>query len=94
MATAPKQARFDPKEIGARVKKARKLRGLSTEKLAEKARIGVDSLYKKQRGEQPFYFEELSRVCEALNAPTLFPFLEWDAARMVDKQLGRDSNGQ
>lgn len=85
--------RFDPRVIGKRVRDARTDRAhLTTEQLAGKAGIGIDSLYKKQRGVQPFYLEELSRVCDVLETPSLFPFLEWEVAVLVDKMLNRSGS--
>jgi transcriptional regulator with XRE-family HTH domain len=89
MTPATKPPRFDRVRIGKRVSEARKAAKLTTEELAAKAGIGADSLYKKQRGDQPWYFDELSRVCEILEAPSLFPFLDWETAHAVDKLLGR-----
>jgi hypothetical protein len=92
-ATVTTKLRFDPRVIGKRVRDARRERAkLTTAQLADRTAIGLDSLYKKQRGIQPFYLEELSRVCDVLGAPTLFPFLEWEAAALVDKILDRASS--
>jgi hypothetical protein len=88
--STPKTDRFSAQTIGQRIKDARRHRvkpPLSTEKLAERAKIGVDSLYKKQRGEQPWYMDEVSRVCEVLDAPYGFPFIEWGEARMLEDLL-------
>lgn len=86
-----KPQRFDPAEIGGRVRKERRKRGLSTEKLAERVAIGADSLYKKQRGVQPWGMDEVSRIAEAFDAPPGWPFIDWDAATMLERQLGRRS---
>jgi transcriptional regulator with XRE-family HTH domain len=91
MPTKPhKPPRFDQKVIAARIRAERKRHGLSAEDLAEQAKIGVESLYKKERGEQPFYMDEITRICDVLETPSLFPFLDLDAARLADKLLGRD----
>ncbi len=81
------EKRFDDKVIGARVKRARLKKKWSTETLATKTGIGVDSLYKKQRGETPFSFDELHRIGEALEAPRLFPILDWTVAHLVERLL-------
>jgi hypothetical protein len=80
--------RYDDKEIGARIRKARRTKTrLSTEAFAPLVHIGAEALYKKERGDAPFYLEELNRICERLEAPYLFPFLEWGEALLVERLL-------
>lgn len=86
VASTKKPARFDPAEIGERVKKARRKKGLSTEALAAQVGIGKDSLYKKQKGTQPWYMDEVSRIAELLEAPPGWPFIDWDAATLLERQ--------
>lgn len=86
-----KTPRFDNRLIGRRIREAREAKGLTTETLATASRIGVDSLYKKQRGVAPWYFDELHRVCEVLNAPRYFPILDWNESLLVERLL-RESN--
>lgn len=85
----PKPQRFDPKVIAARVRTAREAHDMTAKELAAAIGIGKDALFKKEKAENPFYLDELSRIADALNAPSLWPFLEWDAAGLADKLLGR-----
>jgi transcriptional regulator with XRE-family HTH domain len=86
-ATVKPPKRFDSKVIGARIAAARKAKGWSTEVLAARVHLSADALYKKQRGAAPFFFDELSRICDELGAPRLFPFLEWSEALLVERLL-------
>jgi transcriptional regulator with XRE-family HTH domain len=78
---------FDRKTVGQRVKAARKAKKWSTEKLAEETGIGVEALYKKQRGAAPFDLDELPLIRDALEAPGLFPLLDLEQAEWMDKML-------
>jgi hypothetical protein len=91
----PRQAnppRFDQVTIGRRMRKAREMKHLSRLKLIAKAGIGMteDQLRHKESGKNPFYMRDLSSLCDALEAPSLFPFMEWGEAKLADKLLGRD----
>lgn len=86
---APPEMRFDPRAIGKRMRKAREKAGLSQAKLAKRVNLTEDALRKKEKGENPFYLDEISRICEVLRAPSLFPFMEWGEAALADKLLGR-----
>lgn len=81
--------RFDPAEIGRRLRKARRDAHLSMAELGRRVGLSEDALRKKEKGENPFYLDEISRICEELDAPTLFPFMEWGEAKLADKLLGR-----
>lgn len=81
--------RFDQATVARRMRAARKDAGLTTEELAEGAKVGLEALYKKMRGSAPFQLDELSRLCDVLKAPSLFPFLDWDVAALADKLLDR-----
>jgi transcriptional regulator with XRE-family HTH domain len=81
---------------------ARDDKGWSRSELIRRAGIAMeeDALRKKEKGENPFYFSELSAFCDALEAPRLFPIMPWGEARLADKLLGlekpsesRDSRG-
>ena len=72
---AKPEMRFDPKIIGRRMRKAREQAGLSRVKLGERVNLTEDALRKKEKGDNPFYLDEISRICEALRAPSLFPFM-------------------
>ena len=91
--TPPKPARFDQKTVGRRIRDARRTAGYTAEQLGAKVGIGPDAMLKKEKGVAPFFLDELSRICDLLDAPRLFPFLEWDAARLVDRLLSGDKNG-
>lgn len=79
--------RFNQAEIGMRIRRAREKAGLSASRLGELVGISEDSMLKKEKGVAPFYFPELSRICDVLRAPTLFPVLEWDTAWLVERLL-------
>lgn len=67
---------------------ARRHRRLTIERLARAAGLGTDTLRKKEKGVNPFYLEEISRLCDILDAPSIFPFLDWGEARTLDRQRG------
>jgi transcriptional regulator with XRE-family HTH domain len=72
---------------------ARDENGWSRSELIRRAGIAMeeDALRKKEKGENPFYFAELSAFCDALEAPRLFPIMPWGEARLADKLLGLDN---
>jgi transcriptional regulator with XRE-family HTH domain len=90
---APPPPRFDQVTIGERMRDAREKRKLSRVGLIKLAGIamGEDALRKKESGENPFYFAELSALCDALEAPRLFPIMPWGEARLADKMLGLEN---
>jgi transcriptional regulator with XRE-family HTH domain len=79
--------RYDEAVIAQRIARARAARGLTKQGLAAKAGIELWSYTKKEKGKLSFHVEELARVCEALDAPSTFPFLEWDRAALADRVL-------
>lgn len=87
-------ARFDQKTIGDRMRRAREAAGLSRAALGSQVGLTDDSLRKKEKGVNPFYFDELSRICDLLDAPSLFPILEWGEAFLADKVLGRSKDSK
>jgi transcriptional regulator with XRE-family HTH domain len=87
MATPGRGRRFDQAVIGQRIREARKSRGYTAESLGEAVGIGPDAMLKKEQGNAPIFMDELTRICDLLDAPRLFPFLDWDAARLVDRLL-------
>jgi transcriptional regulator with XRE-family HTH domain len=94
MVSLVKTPRFDPVEVPARLRKARESHGLSRPALLKRLKSGglvmeEDTLRKKEAGENPFYLDEIRRICDALEAPSLFPFMEWGEAKLADKLLGR-----
>ncbi len=89
MARRTATPRFDPAEIGRRMRKARQAAHLSMAKLGKRVAMSADTLRKKETGANPFYLDEISRICDVLDAPTLFPFMEWGEAKLADKLLGR-----
>ncbi len=92
MARRTPTPRFDPAEIGRRMRRARQAAHLSMARLGKKVGLSEDALRKKEKGENPFYLEEISRICDELDAPSLFPFMEWGEARLADKMLGRSGD--
>lgn len=85
-----KPRRFDQAQIGRRIRAARKLRGYTSAQSLGAAMTPVveeSTMLKKEKGVAPFTFEELSDICDILNAPTLFPFLDWDVAWLVERML-------
>lgn len=82
--------RFDQATIGRRVRERRKKKRLSAAALGELVGIDESAMLKKEKGKAPFFFDELARICDRLEAPTLFPILDWDTAWMVDRYLPPD----
>ena len=80
--------RFDSAKVPQRMRWAREHRGLSRPKLAKRVGMSKDQLRKKEDGTNPFYLGEIRKICDVLEAPYLYPFLEWEAARLADKLLG------
>lgn len=88
MASAHPPLRFDPEIVVARIREARETRAkMSRTELAAAAGMPRWALYKKERGTAPFSLEEISRLSDALGAPRLFPFLDWDTASAVQRML-------
>jgi transcriptional regulator with XRE-family HTH domain len=85
-----RRPRFDQVTIGKRMRAARDAKGWSRAEFIRRAGIAMeeDTLRKKEKGENPFYFAELSAFCDALEAPALFPIMDWGEARLADKLLG------
>lgn len=82
--------RFDREEVGKRIRQARKDRGFpSAQKFAAKLGIGWSAYYKKEQGRSPFDLDELNRICDLLDAPSLFPFVDWEKGRTLDEILDR-----
>jgi transcriptional regulator with XRE-family HTH domain len=79
--------RFDQVTIGQRIRAKRDELGYSARSLGELVGIDESSMLKKEKGVAPFYFVELTRICDLLQAPTLFPILDWDAAWLVERLL-------
>lgn len=79
---------WDPDVIRARMVAARKHKGLSMKEAGIKAGMGEWSWYKKEPGEVQFLPEECIRFAEAIGAPSLFPFYDWDHAAELDERLG------
>lgn len=82
--------RFDQATIGKRIRERRDAKGFSAKQLGELVGIGEDSMLKKEKGVAPFYFHELAKICDVLEAPRLFPILAWDVAWMVERLLPPD----
>jgi transcriptional regulator with XRE-family HTH domain len=79
--------RFDQETIGRRIRDARKAKGYSAAGLGALVGIDESAMLKKEKGKAPFFFNELSRICDILEAPRLFPCLEWDVAWLVERML-------
>ena len=91
----PAKNRFSQKLIASRIKSARADAGFNAKEMAAKAGIEQWSYYKKESGDAPFRLEEIERVCDQLpRCPSLFPFLDWDAAVLADRLLGRGNAGR
>jgi transcriptional regulator with XRE-family HTH domain len=90
VAKQPGPPRFDQATIGERMREAREKRGWSRTKLIKESGLAMqeDTLRKKENGDNPFYFHELTAFCDALEAPSLFPIMPWGEARLADKLLG------
>lgn len=79
--------RFDPETIADRVKAERMRRGWTVEEFAAKAGIGRWNVYKKDNKTSYWDLEDLSRVAEVFDAPTLWPILEWRLAEAIDNWI-------
>lgn len=60
---------IDYKRIGERIKRFRSMRGLSQEKLAERAQISNTYLSRVENGRRQASLEVLTRIAAALNIP-------------------------
>lgn len=87
MPLATGEPRFDQATIGMRIREKRSELGYSAASLGARVGISEDSMLKKEKGVAPFYFAELARICDLLEAPALFPILAWDVAWMVERLL-------
>jgi hypothetical protein len=90
VAKQPAPPRFDQETIAKRMREAREVKGWSRTTLIKNSGLAMqeDTLRKKENGDNPFYFDELSAFCDALDAPQLFPIMPWNEARLADKLLG------
>lgn len=91
MLSLVKPPRFDALTISARMRWGREHRDFTLESLGERVGMAADTLRKKEKGENPFYLDEIARICDVLDAPSLFPFMDWGEAKLADKLLGRES---
>lgn len=89
MLSTVKSHRFDPQEVARRLRKAREDADLTQAELAKRVGMSEDQLRKKETGTNPYYLDEIARICDELDAPSLFPWMEWGEARLADKLLGR-----
>lgn len=88
----PPKHRFEPAIIADRIRRAREAAGMSRKEMAANADIPRWAYYKKEKGDAPFYLDEIERVCDALpGCGSLFPFLDWDAAILADRMLNRSN---
>ncbi len=80
---------WDPETIRERMVAARKRLRLSKKQAGAKAGMGEWSWYKKEpRDGDGFTLEQCVTFAEAVGAPTLFPFYDWDHADEIDERLG------
>lgn len=80
---------WDPEIIRVRMVAARKRLGLSRKEAGDKAGMGEWSWYKKEpSGGDGFTPEQCVTFAEAVGAPTLFPFYDWDHADEIDERMG------
>lgn len=80
--------RFDPEEIGRRVRAARLAHdNMTSEKLGDLIGMAANTLAHKEVGTSPFFLGELSRIADALDAPPLWPFLDWEAAQLLARVM-------
>jgi transcriptional regulator with XRE-family HTH domain len=82
--------RFDQKIIGKRIRDKRREQGYSAASLGKRVGIDESAMLKKEKGVAPFFFDELTRICDVLAAPRLFPVLEWDVAWLLERMLPPD----
>lgn len=75
-------------EIRDAMEKRRKAEDLSVEQAAEMAGMGsAASWYKKVQGATPFKVEEIGLFAAAIGAAPGWPFIEWSAAKWLEKEL-------
>lgn len=70
---------FD-RAVGARIRRFRKLRGLTQQQLAEMIGISFQQVQKYEHGANKISFERLHKLCEIFEVP-LDAWLEGDAPR-------------
>jgi transcriptional regulator with XRE-family HTH domain len=91
MLSLVKTPRFAPDEVSRRLRRAREDAEMTQAALAKRVGMSTDQLRKKEKGENPYYLDEIAKICDVLEAPSLFPFMEWGEAKLADKLLGRDT---
>lgn len=84
-----KRPTWDPDVIRARMKDARRRKRLEVKEAAELAGMTIWNWYKKEgSGPDAFQPDQCIRFAEAIGAPSMFPFYDWDHAEELDERLG------
>lgn len=73
--------------IANRIEEKRIELGLTVEAAAEIAGFSHWNWYKKAAGASPFTIEQVGRIAAGVKAPLGWPFIEWSAARLLERSL-------
>jgi hypothetical protein len=85
---ASRSSLYDDAKIASVIERKRIDDGITIAKAAELAGMGSAwSWYKKADGSTPFSVEEVGRFAAAVGAPVGWPFIEWSAAKWLEREM-------
>lgn len=84
----PAKSRYPDQLVADRIEAKRKELEVTVAAAADVAGFSEWSWYKKADGTTPFKVEEIGRIAEAFKAPSGWPFIEWSAGQLLDRELG------
>lgn len=81
---------YDDDRIANVIEQKRKDEGLSVPQAAELAGMGTEwSWYKNADKSTPFSVEEIGRFAAGIGAPLGWPFIEWSAAKWLEREASK-----
>lgn len=78
---------YDPDLIRSRIKHERTRRDMDVKQFAALCGLSYWSLYKKDGGKTDFQTADLIKIGAALDAPTLWPLVDWWLAEKIDREI-------
>ena len=86
----PRSRLYDDDRIADIIEAKRKDEGLTVPEAAALAGMGSEwSWYKKADKTTPFSVDEIGRFAAAIGAPLGWPFIEWSAAKWLERESGK-----